>query len=513
MLKVEITFSNPQSPEYQAAEQLKTFFEEEFTKNDKGRILIVSNAVCYGQFPKDIDLVVFGEFTSFYRKIYSRASYKKGNETIQEGFNHRLVNIKSFCLTVEVKDHRIKDIQIESQRLIVAYRDRDQRIWHDATDQSEKQKYSLNNYLKQHINWKPWTCNFIWLRNLPKEQLPEIPDNLWSSTLSLDKILRQICNQQLPFLAGWGDNKSYILSAGKIKGDSIVDDIRKAFVFFNKIEEDLGRLTREKLERITKHALLKDQRYAQSIGKRLVIIRGRPGTGKTIKLLHIAHDLSTRRGDRCLILTYNKALVSDIRRMIALARISDDIARSTMDVRTIHSYIRTILIGLGIYDPEEDEDGLYFLTNYDELKEQLLSYLLEKAITQKDIQDFMKQQHGEVAWDIILIDEGQDWPNNERDILYLLYQPRKFIIADGITQLVRTFEQTNWHAGVEHHKPIVTEKTSLRQKANLCRFGQLYAEKRSIPWDVTPREDLSVEKLSYWQMIHRLVMTVNFIIL
>ena len=93
-------------------------------------------------------------------------------------------------------------------------------------------------------------------------------------------------------------------------------------------------VSRSKLEKITKAAILKDQLYAQAIGEKLVVIRGRAGTGKTVKLLHIAHDLCVNQQKRCLILTYNKALVSDIRRLIALAGIGDDITEPTMDVRT-----------------------------------------------------------------------------------------------------------------------------------------------------------------------------------
>ncbi|WP_461671293.1 DNA/RNA helicase domain-containing protein, partial [Mycobacterium tuberculosis] len=120
----------------------------------------------------------------------------------------------------------------------------------------------------------------------------------------------------------------------------------QVFSFFSSIKIDIGQLTRNRLERITRK-LLKDQQYAQAIGNKLVVIRGRAGTGKTIKLLHVAYELC-QRDHRCLILTYNKALVSDIKRLIALAGIKDDIATATIEVKTIHSFMHDILIGFGI---------------------------------------------------------------------------------------------------------------------------------------------------------------------
>ena len=52
-------------------------------------------------------------------------------------------------------------------------------------------------------------------------------------------------------------------------------------------------------------------------GNKLTIVTGRAGTGKTVQLLQLAFLLANEVYDnRCLILTYNNALVSDIKRLI-----------------------------------------------------------------------------------------------------------------------------------------------------------------------------------------------------
>src|SRR5690606_11154749 len=75
-------------------------------------------------------------------------------------------------------------------------------------------------------------------------------------------------------------------------------------------------LDRKRVERITKR-LIDDQQYASKLGTQLLIFRGRGGTGKTITLARLAHDLYSDRISRSLILTYNLTLVSDIKRTLA----------------------------------------------------------------------------------------------------------------------------------------------------------------------------------------------------
>jgi superfamily I DNA and RNA helicase len=201
----------------------------------------------------------------------------------------------------------------------------------------------------------------------------------------------------------------------------VEEKIRAAYSVFTNVQEDLGKLTRDKLEKITKEAILKDQKYARSIGEKLVVLKGRAGTGKTIKLIHIAYDLCKKRDDRCLILTYNKALVSDIRRTIALAKVRSDLDSGAVEVETIHKFIRDLVIGFGVFQEGGRRD---FLNDYEELKNELLSLLRERVVTSEDINALMKANYDQLVWDHILIDEGQDWPQNEKDILFFLFDSK-----------------------------------------------------------------------------------------
>lgn len=472
--------------EFKAAVRLKSIFEKGIPENVRGEIIILPSFKCFGQETRDIDLVVFGRFNpSFVKNITAQGKTRQGKE---EERVRREVRVKDFFCCIEVKDHSPRGIRFTSDsRILVRYGSK----WSDATDQSERQKYSLMNYLRDKFQWNPYVCNLIWLRNVPKDSLREKQikkdwlHNCLPSDFGLNWFLHLLCVQNLPYSSG---NSEYFLSGLMGERPEIAaSKIEEAYRLFNSVRENIGLLTRKKLEKITKSNLLKGQMYAQAIGDKLVVVRGRAGTGKTIKLLHIAHDLCVIGQKRCLILTYNKALVSDIRRTLALADITSDIASATIDVKTIYEFMYALMNGFDILSPSDKSN---FLESYEDLKTTLSEYLSQGLLTKTDVQNLMKSKHHEVAWDAILIDESQDWPSNEKEILFTLFHPKSFVIADGVDQLIRGSEHTDWTTGVNYHKPIVSEKKSLRQKANLCRFCSSFAEKVGLDWDIKPKGDL-----------------------
>jgi hypothetical protein len=475
MIKVKIV-GTPETPEYTAAETLKAILERDTKPQEQGSILIASGVTCFGQEVKDIDLVVFGHLKGgFARKLWSKA--RKLNSKELEDAEYRYVNVTNFCFCIEVKDH--EDVQFQLDRALVRYKDK----LHDATHQSERQKYALKSFLEETLDWTPYICNFIWFRNVPRTAFPNVSHNWIDSAPTLDDILTLACIQRFPMYSA--RFRAYTFSCAKSSDpDESIEEFEDALGSFTHIWSNLGKLTRDRLERITK-ILLKDQQYAQAIGEKLVSIEGRAGTGKTIKLLHIAHDLCVEQDKRCLILTYNKALVSDIRRLIALAKIDSGIATATIEVKTIHSFMYSLMLGFGLLDASIVKQ---FLSQYDDLKQQFLAFLREGVITSDDIQKLMIKRHEEVAWDVILVDEGQDWPSDEKDILFSLFKPHNFVVADGIDQLIRSPRRTNWKSGVPNQRTF--EKRSLRQKVNLCRFQRQYADLVGVNWDLLPKDDL-----------------------
>lgn len=431
----------------------------------------------YAQNVRELDLVVIGAFGAGY--------------IVELPGMDAPVAIKNFCFAIEVKDHGCEDVELIGPNLFVKYNGK----LSPATNQSKEQMQALKNYFYNRLNYSPYICNFIWLRNVSRQDLLRLTgsnDNVKfqhnflprPQDLGFRWLFRLACVQTNP----WRPNNSgnYLFRSATQISQNGVADFLDVFELFEKNKIALGRLTRQKLEMISKK-LLDNQDYAQAIGHKLVIISGRAGTGKTIKLLRIAYDLATRHDKRCLILTFNRALVSDIRRLIRFANLPSDTNVASVEISTLHKFFRGLLEGFGLLKSEETWKN--FFERYELLCHELLEYLEQGAINQDDINQLIKQSSSVLNWDHIFVDEAQDWLAVEKDILYKLFQPQRLIIADGVDQMVRNKARCNWKGSLDVYSKR-PERMSLRQKSNIIRFINSYALKCELNWELEPNEEL-----------------------
>jgi hypothetical protein len=109
------------------------------------------------------------------------------------------------------------------------------------------------------------------------------------------------------------------------------------------------------------------------------------------------------------------------------------------------------------------------------------------ALEGDDIKDAIANYSDNLAWDTVMVDESQDWPEDERDILYALYDFRKFVVADGVDQMVRSQAKTDWRHHLDHaDTQVISLRKSLRLKENICRFVTDFAGVIDYNWDVEP---------------------------
>ncbi len=456
----------PEHREYGAALELKAKIEASLRPGEDGQIIIRPSVKFYGQ-KRETDLLLFASFPQGLRR-----TFKKAGRSVELEF-------RNLFSTIEVKDHVEDDIHIDGFAAWVRYRDK----WSDATDQSDEQKTSAFLYLQNRLGWSPFVSNLIWFRNASRSYLGADSRNLLSSDFSFEELLLRVYegNPQYGETPPPGRSRYYCMSVEKADDERLRG--RQLFDLYTEHKRSAGVLTSQKLHRIVE-PLLSNQKYAESIGNRLVLLRGRAGTGKTLKLLHIARDLCVNRNQRVLILTYNRMLVSDLQRMITLAGISSDLDSATVAIDTVHAYIKQLLVHFGI--EFEDKE---FIERYDELKSFLLEYLISGLIVESDLDDFRRQNLKILGWDTILIDEGQDWPEDEKSILFRLFDSKNFVVATGTGQLIRRSESIDWTAGLEVNRPP-GEKRSLRQKQNLGRFIESFANEIDARWDLEPSDKL-----------------------
>ena len=453
---IRIHGNKDNSKEYLAAESLaKVACEAIPDINESNQIIfeLFPKAQCFGQRIQDVDLLVFF------------ADYRKPEKLLVA--NKKTVH--SFCLSIEIKSHSPESIRFEGAQCYVKYNDHE----HDVTGQSEGQKYSLKRYIGNNSRTKrsPWISNLIWLTRVPPYLLPKVDSNIIGADISWEDFIDKVsfldsrnCDTVETF-----SNQSWM--------NSIIS------IFSKKLEA--SKIDRKRLEAITKSVLDRtQQQYADKLGQQLLIFRGRGGTGKTIKLLQIANQACDEYGLRVVLLTYNRALVADITRLLALLGIKNAVGESGMSVKTIHSFIHEWLTTLEVI--EKNCDG--FFKKYEDYKLEAIELLKQGAISKQDIISAKRRQSRNLTWDLILIDESQDWPQSERDLLYQLYDYKNVIIADGVDQFVRGNTQIDWRKGIPtSDSQIVALRKSLRLKSVLCEtVGHFAKEIEFSNWNLEP---------------------------
>ena len=181
-----------------------------------------------------------------------------------------------------------------------------------------------------------------------------------------------------------------------------------------------------------------------------------------------------------MILTFNKALVADMRRTMALLGVPRSVEAGGIGIETAHAFFGRLMIGLGIIDNFVD-----FLVNYTGHKTALLSYLQSGAVTRSDIDNLLQRQASELDWDLVLVDEGQAWPGDEIAILRSIYGLEHLTVSDGIDQYVRE-SVADWSGGLRRTSIRNRHLTRcLRMKANLTAFVGDIARALLLPdWDL-----------------------------
>ena len=238
------------------------------------------------------------------------------------------------------------------------------------------------------------------------------------------------------------------------------------------------------MDRIAKAAL--PETWLDDLGRKHIVIRGRGGVGKTVILLQMAYQAFDREQLRSLVLTYNRALVADMRRTMALLGVPRSVEKGGIAIETVHTFVGRLMRGLGILPPAEHD----FLETYEDHKDLLLDYIRTGAVSRSDIAGLINQNATDFRWDIVFVDEGQDWPPNEIEILRAIYAPERIAVADGVDQFVRS-SVADWSIGVsrEHFRSRRLTRC-LRMKANLAHFVTDFVKALGLQdWDLEPNPD------------------------
>lgn len=464
-VKVSVYGSDKESDEYIGALKLKKIIQDGMSASAMGEIVLFSSATLYGQTVKDIDLFLLGNLINY----YVDGEFVVGKEEEQKRI-HEKVDVHSFCTTIEIKRHDISGIVLQGTDFYVKYGD----ALHCVTNQSNKQKISARCFFERALSFSPFVTNLIWftqatsndINRLLTNERGKLPSNVLGADFDFKTLIRLLFLQKPPFRTRSG----FVFDSNYESCN--VEDFHRALMLFSRSKEQMGELTRRRIEMLTNQSF-SSRSLIDSKGM-MSIYRGRAGTGKTVRLIQTAIKLVDEEQMRVLILTYNRSLVSDIRRLFALAELPDMFEENCVSINTMQSFFFHLANNL-LYDGHMFGDE--FLEKYDSVLREMNVFLSDD-----DAIGLAKESMAEdetLDWDYVLIDEAQDWKAGERDVILKLFEKGKIIVADGGNQFVRRGQMCDWSA--VRGRNNIKLKYCLRQKENIVSFLNEYSRNVDMP--------------------------------
>lgn len=439
------------------------------SKTDIVRIFV--GLKMHGQKIEDLDLVVIGTFAEARQFDVEWKFYPRDGEP----FTPKSAKVRNFALVIEVKSHTATGVRFENSVASVRYVRNGQSSWECVTEKNRAQMFEFKKWLDRfgldHIHVQ----NLVLFTGLKERDLPPRPHVCIASDTSFERILNVLGQVTNPREQG----RRVTLSHGS---EDAFDRLLAAnSPLFMTLEPTP--LDRRRMDLIAKTAL--PDTWLEDLGKRQILLRGRGGVGKTVILLQMAFRAFDQSGQRSLVLTFNKALVADMRRTMSLLGVPRGVEGGGVAVETVHGFIGRLMMKLGII---ADYSG--FLDDYDRHKASLLDYLRSGAVTPEDLAAMMRTDATDFDWDLVFVDEGQDWPGDEIAILNAVYGPRRLVVSDGVDQYVRE-SVADWTSDLAKGQSTMRRlKKCLRMKANVASFVADVALGLGLDdWDLVPNAD------------------------
>jgi hypothetical protein len=456
--------------EYSAAEAISSALEKFWpglknSSSNKELVRVAANVKISGYRVSDIDVVVTALFNKTRRFIPKKAIHDMNGKRVFR----KPVTVKNIVLVIEVKDHDESGVKINGDNISVKYSRGNSIGWKSATDQNINQVHSLLHYIRDRGS-DAYVHRCVIMRGLAQLNVNGAVGagfdalDLLTSVVSVSKVRYSL--------------DGYTLSSGTPSDiTKFIDD-----PIFKRIRPTA--LNRHRMDLITRSTPESQELY-KYMGKSMVRLYGHGGSGKTVMLLQMAWKAFDEKRFRTLVLTYNHALAADIRRLLALLKVPSNPEEGGIMVNTVMSFMYSWFHRLQFLEDEEDD---FSYENYEKHCTTAFEMLKGGAITGDDVEEIMEKDPDRYYFDCIVVDEAQDWPQAEVDLLKKLYRPRNIALADGIDQLLRG-DRPKWGIGVEAtEKHLISLRRCLRMKRNLAVFTNIVAQYSGVKWEVKPND-------------------------
>lgn len=417
------------TPESHAAAYIESAAHEYFKKHKdiSGFLIIVPSVYIFDQKRNDIDIAVFAHFPKF---------------AVTDNYR-----IDSFAATIEVKSHSISDICRDSGgHYHVKYQD----VTKDVTRQAFEEAISLRKRLSSLGIHCDFINDIIFFRSISEESLYELQngnkDNTLAAQFTFEQLLgiiaRQFAERDLHDTLK-ADESTYCKLSARFSPSTA------------------SAILRQKFELLCSESL---EPEIVEIINGYTVIKGRAGTGKTLLLLKAATRIAENSDNKVLFLTYNHALLADVRKLInhfPYTNLTKD------NFQTIDSFFQELM---RCYNVIKKPINPYQSTDYKKDYQEALDTLLKRV----------KEQHTpSYAITHFILDEAQDMHEKEIEILKNEYPSSTIIAADGIDQSMRNDTMPEWKDA-----KIKQVHSCKRMFSNVATFVNLMAGELDCGWRI-----------------------------
>jgi hypothetical protein len=230
-----------------------------------------------------------------------------------------------------------------------------------------------------------------------------------------------------------------------------------------------------------------------------IVFRGHPGTGKTVKLLEVGfHHL--QQDHRVLYTCYNKTLASEVRREVNQRKKQWESGEFlAMDLYQLRSYLSPVDINLA--------------KDLSTAGQEHLGAALRMSL--RRLANHLARSDGVETFDLILVDEAQDFPEEGVDLLgqladdstawaisfgidQELYPPHR--ISEKLLDMMKDAEVKNLHRNFRHGSQSFLVSQAFREALELTSFekGLAVAKRKLSGWAQQGSSRTSVsEQLSF----------------
>jgi hypothetical protein len=379
-------------------------------------------------------------------------------------------------IAVEIKQLDASRFERVGNELFARYRD--DRSHRSVSDQARDAAYGLKNFAANSGFPNLFVHAVAWLTELDPAGLEGIDPAIvgrtgWAGLLT----------------AAWNQNRSLSEAGGRRREG--VRAVRDRLL----LRQTLTPLDRTKSERISRDALIRGlvDELAPQAGTATIHLSGHGGSGKTTALVLLATRLATRYHARVLILSFHHALCGDIRHVLEGMPEAKALVGDSIHVETATSFLLSLVEAFGAdlpYMPDKPNKSIDFGRTNAVYRE--VAAILRSTGGAEMRDDLIAENRERFDWDHVLVDEAQDWTDDERDLLIAAYGSRRLVLADGLVQLIRRQTSCNWLRDVPKNERILSHLgESLRMQRNVALFVNAFAKAIGFSdWRVEPRAEL-----------------------